>query len=73
MKELEIEEDEFLQQYHLKRLMEMKKEQETRLAMSRYIQRVYYFQYYCKLVGSEPSKFLTIIIHMSSTVQAPKN
>ena len=45
MKELEIEEDEFLQQYHLKRLMEMKKEQETRLAMSRYIQRVYYFQY----------------------------
>lgn len=35
MKELEIEDDEFLQQYHMKRLMEMKKEHEKRIAMSR--------------------------------------
>ena len=35
MKELEIEEDEFMKQYHMKRLMELKKEHENKIAMSR--------------------------------------
>ncbi|XP_048586616.1 phosducin-like protein [Nematostella vectensis] len=36
MKELEIEEDEFLKQYHLKRLLQMKDEQQQKIAMQRH-------------------------------------
>ena len=35
LKELEEEEDAFLQQYHLRRLLQMKEEQEKRLSISR--------------------------------------
>jgi len=35
LKELELDTDEFIQQYHLQRLLQLKQEQERRLKLSR--------------------------------------
>ena len=46
LKELELDTDEFIKEYHLQRLLQLKQEQERRLKLSRFCLTLFIYLYF---------------------------
>lgn len=71
MKELELEEDEFMKQYHFKRLLQMKEEQDRKIAETRpkfgHVIEITHSDEFLKVIDKE-HLHVVIIIHLYNEV-----
>jgi len=72
MKELEIEEDEFLKQYHFKRLLQMKEEQDRKISENRpkfgHVEEITSSENFLQVIDKE-RLHVVIVIHLYNKVQ----